>query len=160
MSSYCYSNKSKVTIYLRWKVLHSVNDMLIVSHNTMLGFPDTFREMCGLLAHMPTNGIPGRKSNLTILYKAAFTYNISKENTQVIEFVFRFTVQGTIFLRSCWLERIWLPVVLSLPHVPRGQTCSNNLSDRIDHILPFNELFCVVNKNFWKRSTTRFFLYM
>ena len=65
----------------------------------------------------------------------------------------------TIFFRSCRLECIWLPVVLCayVPHVPRGQICSNfrrikqtiqdKSSDRIDHIVTFNELFCAVNKN-------------
>ena len=38
--------------------------------------------MCGLLEHMPTNG-RAEKSDLTISYKATFTYNISKENTQL-----------------------------------------------------------------------------
>ena len=49
----------------------------------------TFQEMCGFLEHMLTNG-KVEESNLTISYKATFTYNISKENTQVLKFVFRY----------------------------------------------------------------------
>ena len=60
--------------------------------------------MFGFFAHMPTNG-KSEKSNLTISYKATFTYSISRENMQVLKFSSYFDIYIS-FKNNIWTHEL------------------------------------------------------
>ena len=132
-----------------WKYLRFVNTHTSSSSNSS----SEFDRQSNIKNHSDSGDCAFKSFiSIQILYFLRMLLNLIAESfvdilLQNVQILFK----RPFSLESCWLERIWLPVVLYrciCPTCsPRGQTCSsfwrnlfkvNNLSGWIDHIVPFN----------------------